>query len=25
VAEFGRYRIYFDAVRQRWFARGMYD
>jgi protein ImuB len=23
--ESGRYRIYFDAVRQGWFARGMYD
>jgi protein ImuB len=23
--EFRRYRIYFDAVRQGWFARGMYD
>jgi len=23
--ERGRYRIYFDAVRQGWFARGMYD
>ena len=23
--EFGRYRIYFDVVRQGWFARGMYD
>ncbi len=25
VAEIGRYRIYFDTVRQGWFARGMYD
>jgi protein ImuB len=25
VAEFGRYRIYFDTMRQGWFARGMYD
>jgi protein ImuB len=25
IAEYGRYRIYFDAVRQSWFARGMYD
>jgi protein ImuB len=25
AAEFGRYRIYFDTVRQGWFARGMYD
>jgi protein ImuB len=23
--EFGRYLIYFDALRQGWFARGMYD
>src|SRR5271165_1282253 len=23
--EFGSYRIYFDAVRQGWFARGIYD
>ena len=23
--EIGRYRIYFDTVRQGWFARGMYD
>jgi protein ImuB len=23
--EFGRYRIFFDVLRQGWFARGMYD
>jgi protein ImuB len=25
AAECARYRVYFDAVRQAWFARGMYD
>ena len=25
VAEIGRYLIYFDVVRQSWFARGVYD
>jgi protein ImuB len=25
LEEHGRYRIYFDAVRQGWFARGVYD
>jgi protein ImuB len=25
VSELHRYRLYFDAVRQSWFARGMYD
>ncbi len=25
TAERGRYRVYFDAVQQKWFARGMYD
>jgi protein ImuB len=25
AAENARYRVYFDAVQQKWFARGMYD
>src|SRR5271154_3809514 len=25
AAESARYRVYFDAVQQKWFARGMYD